>query len=262
MVLLDPNGQPLLSDVPMPDGEALLACVEEHPLLQEACSSFLMRPRDPIPKGRRTLCVIQGECAYVSRPPGVDPPLILGSEAATTCESTHTHTHTHTRAHAHTRTHVRAQTHTQNTHNALAYMHAGLIVVVLDRATGAAWCSHFDESTCGTGGLKLLPALAGMRQPSLFLAGAFREPRGASRRTCARLLHFFHCEVPSSLRLELACIHSLNTDPATGGPKVVDLAVDCFTGEPYPAGFEDRGPELPRRFAYQGHRCDLTCLDN
>ncbi|KAG2495738.1 hypothetical protein HYH03_006336 [Edaphochlamys debaryana] len=146
-----------------------------------------------------------------------------------------------------------------------------------------AWSAHFDSSTsrgersiCG-----LLPGC--MRAPDLYLAGSFDEGSGESEATLATVLTRLSAS-PLRFRVRLACVGPVNTAPG-GGPRVMHLAVRCRVAAPgkvpegqegvvkggqhghgeeeegegqeeavvaSPAGFEDRGPELPRRFAH-GH---------
>lgn len=68
-------------------------------------------------------------------------------------------------------------------------------------------------------------------------------------RLAQALLTHFHAAVDAPVELTLACVASANirTD---GAPATLQLVLDLSTGLPHPWSFEDRGPELPRRFAW------------
>jgi hypothetical protein len=83
-------------------------------------------------------------------------------------------------------------------------------------------------------------ALEAMHTPQLYLVGAFVDPGGVSDRVANALLTTLHHGWGGRVTLQLACLGSVNTDPATGQPRTRHLAVDCATGMPAPACFEDR----------------------
>lgn len=135
----------------------------------------------------------------------------------------------------------------------------GLLIHVCPRPpTIATWpLSHLRSPSSTLWVDRLLACLdlfTGPEPPEVYLVGAYEEPRGTSEQVAGRLLRMLHQETPKPLRLRLACILGLNTDPATQAPRARHLSLHCATGEASPAGFADRGPELPRRFAHR------TCL--
>ena len=88
-------------------------------------------------------------------------------------------------------------------------------------------------------------------------AGGYEEPSGVSLDTCTTLLALLH-STPTVMHLQLATLFTANRAPGPAGggaPCTRDLAVCCSTGTPYPAGFEDRGPELSRRLGYATATC-------
>ncbi|KAG2450088.1 hypothetical protein HYH02_000192 [Chlamydomonas schloesseri] len=156
-----------------------------------------------------------------------------------------------------------------------------LIVAVVCPVTRKAWAAHYNSSLVrrDTSIRHLLPAV--MQQPHAYLVGSFREGSGESAATLAGALAHLHA-CPLAFRLRLACVGTANTDPATGGPRAINLALRCGppvagaggaegaggaageggaaaaaawqalaelpdVGEPGPSGFEDRGPEVSWR---------------
>lgn len=97
-------------------------------------------------------------------------------------------------------------------------------------------------------------AVEQMQAPALYLVGGFDEPSGISNAVCRAVLDMAHKATGQRrVELRLACIGTANTvqlDQGSSAPASRHLAVDCTTGIAYPACFEDRGPELPRRFSY------------
>ena len=70
----------------------------------------------------------------------------------------------------------------------------------------------------------LLPTA--MRQPHAYLVGSFAEASGESAATLAGALALLH-DSPLAFRLRLACVDAANTDPATGGPRAINLVLRC-----------------------------------
>lgn len=97
-------------------------------------------------------------------------------------------------------------------------------------------------------------AVEQMQAPALYLVGGFDEPSGISNSMCRAVLDIAdRATGQRRIELRLACIGSANTvqlDQGKSAPASRHLAVDSTTGVAYPACFEDRGPELPRRFGY------------
>lgn len=100
-----------------------------------------------------------------------------------------------------------------------------------------------------------LAAVDQMQAPALYLVGGFEEPSGTSHAVCHAVLDMAHRATGQRrLELRLACIGAANTvllETGVPSPASHHLAVDCATGAAYPACFEHRGPELPRRFGHQ-----------
>ncbi|KAG1663404.1 hypothetical protein FOA52_011682 [Chlamydomonas sp. UWO 241] len=205
----------------LPDGNAdLLDVVLSHSGLAAAAEDFLGRS-DVVKRSQRSLNVLQGESARVR----------LHGESA--C--------------GHARLFLGSEDAT-----------TCVIAVLLDREAGLAWAAHYDEGTCSDTGI--LEALQSMRAPHAYLVGAFVDSRGTSARVASALLATLHHSWRGCVVLQLACLGSVNTDPVTGQPRTRHLVVDCSTGTPAPACFEDRGPELPRRSAYQACRREASGL--
>lgn len=178
--------------------------------LQRACRAFLSDSLHGVPAGEMSVCVAQGEQALVAGP---EQQAWVGSEDATTC----------------------------------------VIAAILCR--GTAWVAHFDETTCNdTAAIEAAAeqvgrlAGSGSGPPQLLLVGAQQTASLAGLKTLQALLHNLHRQ-PVVLRLTLACVDAANTD-AAGGPRTRQLALNLRTGSAHPATFADRGPQLPRRMAY------------
>ncbi|GIL72777.1 hypothetical protein Vretifemale_3086, partial [Volvox reticuliferus] len=124
-----------------------------------------------------------------------------------------------------------------------------LIAVVMCHKTYKAWAAHYNSGFAeqDTSILELLPRH--MQNPDLWLVGSFREPSGESAATLLGVLRQFQeCDLMFNVRL--ACVDLNNTDSA-GAPYALNLVVRCADGvDPNPAGFINRGPELPRRMAH------------
>ncbi len=129
-----------------------------------------------------------------------------------------------------------------------------------------------------------------MRRPDLYLTGSFVEATGESSSTLRRVCRALHdSPLPFTVRLAcidtlntrhpqqqrqqqqqhpegfasqaaprpnpkdgdvLESGYTDGADVRNGGPAAINLAVCCSTGRASPAGFADRGPELPRRFGH------------
>ncbi|KAF5843718.1 ABC1 family-domain-containing protein [Dunaliella salina] len=85
--------------------------------------------------------------------------------------------------------------------------------------TGRAYVSHHDTGTIQGNDEDLLRSILAMEKPEIYL-------------------------------VVLACLWTANFIAATQGPATRGLALHCASGNARPAGFEDRGPELPRRTAH------------
>ncbi|GLC35720.1 Protein N-terminal asparagine amidohydrolase [Pleodorina starrii] len=117
-----------------------------------------------------------------------------------------------------------------------------------------AWTAHYNSELAkrDTSIIDMLPDH--MQRPDVWLVGSFCEPTGESKATLAGvLLQLQDSQLP--FRVRLACVDAANT-AAAGGPRALHLTMGCVSGgatesaNASPAGFVDRGPELPRRFAH------------
>ncbi|EFJ52005.1 hypothetical protein VOLCADRAFT_103207 [Volvox carteri f. nagariensis] len=126
--------------------------------------------------------------------------------------------------------------------------------------------AHYNSGFANTDSsiLELLPHH--MEKPDVWLVGSFQEPNGESEATLFGVLRQLQdSHLPFHVRL--ACVDSANTN-AKGGPYALNLTVRCSPTAnaegaiAKPMGFEDRGPELPRRFAYDHLAADGQCLQN
>mmetsp|Transcript_12728 Transcript_12728/g.27572 ORF Transcript_12728/g.27572 Transcript_12728/m.27572 type:complete len:326 (+) Transcript_12728:73-1050(+) len=123
-----------------------------------------------------------------------------------------------------------------------------VIIVLLDPDTHTAWTTHYDQGTVHSDA-SVLDVLLGMQSPEAYLVGAYEEPSGVSKDVIESLLMLLHEHTDRKVKIRLACVASANTFP-DGSPRTRALAVDCQSRMAYPAEFEDRGPEIPRRFAH------------
>ncbi|GFR41193.1 hypothetical protein Agub_g1863, partial [Astrephomene gubernaculifera] len=195
-------------------GVDLLRSILEDPNVQQANSDFVARiGESPVPATCRAACALMGEEALVDFS---DDEWHVGSTDATTC----------------------------------------LIAVLVCRTSRKAWAAHYNShlARVDTSITQLLPRH--MQHPEVWLVGSFLEPTGESAATLQAVLQLLHaCRLPCVVRL--ACVAGANTDGA-GAPRALHLAVGCSPGDAgvtvccdaSPAGFADRGPELPRRFAH------------
>ncbi|KAF5843719.1 protein N-terminal asparagine amidohydrolase [Dunaliella salina] len=115
--------------------------------------------------------------------------------------------------------------------------------------TGRAYVSHHDTGTIQGNDEDLLRSILAMEKPEIYLVGAFKEDTGVSLEVCHRLLTLLHAH-SRPFKVVLACLWTANFIAATQGPATRGLALHCASGNARPAGFEDRGPELPRRTAH------------
>ncbi|GIL43202.1 hypothetical protein Vafri_1006 [Volvox africanus] len=193
----------------------------QDPLIKDANTRFLERTGSlPVPASCRAACALLGEQALVDFS---QEHWHVGSSDATTC----------------------------------------LIAVVVCHTTCKAWAAHYNSGFAerDTSILDLLPRH--MQKPDLWLVGSFREPTGESAATLAAVLRQLQdCKLLFNVRL--ACVDLNNTD-STGAPCALSLVVHCSAVEgvegvdPSPAGFDDRGPELPRRFAHDHIAAGSSC---
>mmetsp|Transcript_7421 Transcript_7421/g.19808 ORF Transcript_7421/g.19808 Transcript_7421/m.19808 type:complete len:316 (-) Transcript_7421:761-1708(-) len=115
--------------------------------------------------------------------------------------------------------------------------------------TGRAYVAHHDTGTIQSADQELLCSILAMDKPEIYLVGAFKEDTGVSQEVCHRLLTLLHAH-SQPFKVVLACLWTANFISTTQGPATRGLALHCASGNAHPAGFEDRGPELPRRTAY------------
>ncbi|PNW85116.1 hypothetical protein CHLRE_03g172350v5 [Chlamydomonas reinhardtii] len=101
-----------------------------------------------------------------------------------------------------------------------------LILAVVCPVTRKAWAAHYNSSLVRRDAsiAALLPTA--MRQPHAYLVGSFAEASGESAATLAGALALLH-DSPLAFRLRLACVDAANTDPATGGPRAINLVLRC-----------------------------------
>lgn len=209
MPLTLPDGKPLVNTA-----NFLEALLNDH-ILQQNVQAFLATRGAPISNTLRTCCVLQGEQAVLDTHAcctSNSSSIFIGSIEATTC----------------------------------------VCVVLLCPATGFAWAAHYDEGTASSDqSLQQLCASRCFELPlDTYLLGAFQEDSGASKRVCTSVLDILHAKCgDTNFRVVLACLGAANSDPSTGGPLARDLAVNCTTGQAFSGGFQDRGPEVPRRSA-------------
>lgn len=126
-----------------------------------------------------------------------------------------------------------------------------LVVILWCPLSSQAWAAHVDQCL-SSGDMTLLnDSLQRMQQPTLYISGGYCDQKNLGLSLAQNILQQFH-SLSYSIRLQLLCAGSINT-AADGSPCVCQLVLDTAEGLVHPWMFDDRGPEVPRRFA--AHYC-------
>ncbi|KAM0727075.1 Protein N-terminal asparagine amidohydrolase [Formica fusca] len=133
-----------------------------------------------------------------------------------------------------------------------------IIVVVRHSGSGAAALAHLDGSGTEDAAVAMIQRVTELTlgypegRLELQLVGGYSDPRNYSEELFYTILSAFHKQ-PVEIDLTLCCVGELNTTVRAGihWPVIYGIGLNVKTGEIFPAGFPDKGPDQALRCARQ-----------